>query len=393
MSRHRVVVVGGGFGGIKAALDLYKDERFDVTLISDQLSFRYYPSLYRTATGGRRVIASLPISEIIDGKDIEFLHTKATKLNHQEYTITTSGGKVIHYDSLILALGVSTNYFNIKGLKEYSYGIKTLSDAEKLKRHLHQQMIEDKRPDLNYVVVGGGPTGVELAGALPSYLKKISHQHGIKRRKIRVELVEAAPYLVSRMPKDMSKRIARHLRKLGIKIYLSSRVMSQTDDSLYINNRKIDSETVVWTAGVSNNSFYEKNKFQLSEGGKVRVNQFLQAEKGIYVIGDNADTPYSGLAQTALYDAGFVASNLIRVVDKLEPIPYSAKKPIYVLPAGPKWAAVLWGNVRIYGLLGFWLRRLADLRAYHDYEPWQLASRRWMAEVDEEEHCSICSKQ
>jgi NADH dehydrogenase FAD-containing subunit len=108
------------------------------------------------------------------------------------------------------------------------------------------------------------------------------------------------------------------------------------------------------------------------------------------VLGDNADTKYSGLAQTALYDGVYAAENLIRIQRGRKPKVYKPKKPIYVMPAGPKWAAVLWGNFRIYGWLGWQLRRLADLVAYHDYRPWWQASQLWQAEKTEEETCPLC---
>jgi NADH dehydrogenase FAD-containing subunit len=142
---------------------------------------------------------------------------------------------------------------------------------------------------------------------------------------------------------------------------------------------------------MSNNPFFSKQKFQLTKNGKVRVDHFLQAEQGIYVVGDNADTPYSGMAQTALYDGRYVAENLIRLADQEDPKPYLAKKPVYVLPAGPGWAAVLWGKFRIYGRPGWALRRMADLIAYHDYEPWKLAVMRFAADADKEEICPECT--
>lgn len=391
MGTHRIVIVGGGFGGIKTALDLCEDPRFHVTLISDHADFRIYPTLYHTATGGSRRVSSIPLTEIFDGKRVHLVLDKVVRLDRQARTVATAGGHSVGYEALVLALGVLTNYYGISGLKEYSFGIKTLAEAEELKAHLHQQMIDEKRLDLNYVVIGGGPTGIELAGALPGYLRKIAKKHGLPKRKIHVDLVEAAPRLVPRMPKDISRRIARHLRRQGVTIYLKKSVQAQTADALMVNNKPIRSHTVVWTAGVTNNPFFSEQGFQLATNKKVRVDQFLQYEPGIYVIGDNADTPYSGLAQTALRDGEFVAHNLMRLASKLDPEPYKAKKPIYVLPAGPDWAAVLWGRFRIYGRMGWWLRRMADLIAYHDYEPWQLATRRWVAENEEEEEsCHHC---
>lgn len=391
MGKHRIVIVGGGFGGIKTALELCEDDRFHVTLVSDHSDFRVYPTLYHTATGGSRQVSSIPLTEIFDGKRVHIIQDKVVGLDRKARTITTTVGHTLGYEALVLAMGVQTNYFGIEGLKQYSFGIKTLAEAEELKAHLHQQMIDENRPDLNYVVIGGGPTGIELAGALPGYLRKIAKKHGLPKRKIHVDLVEAAPRLVPRMPKDISRRIARHLRRQGVRVYLKRSVQAQTADALMVNNKPIRSHTVVWTAGVTNNPFFSEQSFQLAANKKVRVDQFLQTEPAIYVIGDNADTPYSGLAQTALRDGAYVAHNLMRLANKLDPEPYTAKKPIYVLPAGPKWAAVLWGRFRIYGRVGWWLRRSADLIAYHDYEPWWLATRRWIAESDrEEESCHHC---
>jgi NADH dehydrogenase len=176
-----------------------------------------------------------------------------------------------------------------------------------------------------------------------------------------------------------------------VKLYLGTAVQAQTADALMVNNKPIRSHTVVWTAGVTNHPFFTEHSFQLARNGKVRVDQYLQAEPGIYVIGDNADTPYSGMAQTALHDGEFVAMNLRRLASQQEPNPYIAKKPIYVFPAGPGWAAVVWGHFRFYGRTGWVLRRLADFVGYRDYLPWQLAAKHWIAEPDEEESCPLCA--
>jgi len=391
MAKHRVVIVGGGFGGIKAALELCKDKRFHITLVSDHPDMWIYGTFYHMATGGSRKVSSVPLSSIFSGKNVHVLNDRAVSIDKSINVVKTKVGHTLNYDALILALGMRTNYFGIEGLEEYSLGIKSVSEAEELKAHIHKQLTEDKERDLNYVVVGGGPTGVELAGALPSYIRSVAEKHGLPRRKVHVDLIEASSRLLPRLPKDISLMVARHLRKLGIKIYLKTAVQAQTADALMVNSKPIQSHTVIWTAGMSNNVFFSDNQFQLSRSGKVRVDQFLQHEPGIYVIGDNADTPYSGMAQTALYDGHYVAKNLVRLADKESPEPYSAKKPIYVMPAGPNWAAVLWGKVRIYGRLGWALRRVADLIAYHDYEPWDVAVSRFMAADEKEDSCLMCS--
>ncbi|MEO8863137.1 MAG: FAD-dependent oxidoreductase [Candidatus Saccharimonadales bacterium] len=390
MKKHNVVIVGGGFGGIKTALDLSDDDRFRITLITDHTDFRYYPSLYRTATGGKRVLSSIPLSELFAGKKINIINDTAISIDRKARTVLTKVKHVVGYDALVLAMGVHTNYFHIQGLEELSYGIKTIEDAEKLKHYLHDQLLINKKPDLNYVVVGGGPTGIELAAVLPAYIKQIIAKHGLQPRKFHVDLVEASPRLVPRSPKDISRRLTRQLRKLGVKLYLKTTVQAQTVEALMANNKPIRSHTVIWTAGVSNNSFFADQGFQLAGNSKVRVDQFLQTEMGIYVIGDNADTPYSGMAQTALYDGKFIARNLKLLANGAEPKPYIAKRPVYVFSAGRRWAAVQWGSLRIYGRLGWMLRSVADLIGYHDYEPWWRAGKRWVQEDDSEESCPTC---
>lgn len=391
MAKHRVVIVGGGFGGIKAALELCDDPKFQVTLISDIIEFRYYPTLYRTATGGRKMVSSIPLDEIFKNKSINLLNDTVISLDRTAKTVKTNVNHEIGFDALIIALGVRTNYFGIKGLKQLSYGIKSTEDAEELKAHLHKQLVVNQKPDMNYVIIGGGPTGIELAGVLPAYIKQICAQHGIKHGKVHVDLVEAAPRLVPRMPKDMSLMIARHLRKLGVRLFLKTTVQAQTADALMIHDKAIRSHTVIWTAGTSNHPFLSDQGFQMSTNGRARVDQYLQAEMGIFIIGDNADTPYSGMAQTALHDGKFVARNLIRIANKKEPKPYYAKKPVYVFSAGHRWAAVLWGKFRIYGWMGWLLRSFADLVAFHDYEPWKIATKRWLAVDDDEESCPHCN--
>jgi NADH:ubiquinone reductase (H+-translocating) len=391
VGKHKIVIVGGGYGGAKAALELSDDHRFDITVISDRPDFSEHGSLYKVATGHARRLASIPLSEIFAAKNLHLLQATVTSLDRKARTITTADGQKLPYDALILGMGMRTNYFHIEGLDQYSYGIKSIEDAEEFKRHLHRQLSEDKHPDLNYVVIGGGPTGIELSGALPSYIRRVAERHGMPSPKAHVDLIEAAPRLVPRMPKSMSRRITRHLRSLGVKIYLKTTVQAQTADALMANNKPIRSHTVVWTAGVTNHPFFTENGFQLAHNGKVRVDQFLQAEPGIYAIGDNADTAYTGMAQTAINDAKYVAQNLIRLADDQAPVPYIPKQPIYVFPAGPYWAAVLWGPIKIYGLLGWLLRTAADWIAYHDYQPWQLATKRWLAESVEEESCHLCN--
>jgi NADH:ubiquinone reductase (H+-translocating) len=387
----KILILGGGFGGIKTALELADDPSFDITLLSSEPNFRYYPTLYHAATGGRMAASNIPLEEIFKDKGIKVEKGTVKKLDREAKTVKTAAGKDYRYDSLVAALGVVTNYFGIKGLKEYSFGIKSQAEAQRLRDHIHKLIMDEGKPDQNYVIIGGGPTGVELAGALPAYIRHIMKMHKLRDKKLHIELVEAAPRLMPRMPRDYSKALAKRLRKLGITLHLNQAVQAETVDSLQAGGHSIKSHTVVWTAGVTNHPFFEDNKFTFGEHGKVKVDTGLESEQGIYVIGDNADTPFSGMAQTALHDAKFVAINLKRQAAGKAPRTYRPKKPIYVTPVGPGWAAVLWNKTHIYGWFGWLLRSAADFFGYKDYEPWWTASQHWIAEYETEANCPVCA--
>jgi NADH dehydrogenase len=389
--KQKILILGGGFGGIKAALELLSNPAFNVTLISDQENFRYYPTLFNIALGKSYLGATVPLAEIFEGRKIEIIKATAESIDRQAKSVKTTDGKNYTYDHLIVALGVVTNFFGIEGLDKYSYGIKNLEEARRLRDHLHKQLVDEKKPDLNYVIIGGGPTGVELAGALPGYLKHIMKKHGIENTNIHVDLVEAAPKLVPRMPEPYSRAVAKHLSKLGVELYLNETVKAENADTLQMSNHSLGSHTVIWTAGVTNHPFLKANNFALNERGKAKVDEHLQSEPNIYVIGDNADTEFSGMAQTALYDGQFIAEHLSRQTQGKKTIPYKAKKPVYVIPAGPKWAAVMWGQLHLYGWAGWVLREAADFKGFRDYEPWWKASKHWLAQDDEEESCPVCS--
>jgi NADH:ubiquinone reductase (H+-translocating) len=213
----------------------------------------------------------------------------------------------------------------------------------------------------------------------------------MKDKKININIVEAAPRLMPKMPRLMSRAFTRRLRHLGVKVLVQSPVQGETSDALLMNGERLMSKTVIWTAGIANNPFFKENHFTLAQNGKVLVDKLLQAWPGVYVIGDNADTPFSGMAQTALYDAKFVTENLTRHVEGKMPYIYKPRKPVYVTPVGKGWAGVLWGKFEIYGSLGWIIRKAADWIGYRDVEPWWKATQRMIDTGDEEDDCTLCA--
>lgn len=389
MKKEKVLVVGGGFAGVKVALELSEDEHFDVTLLSNQSDFRYYPTLYRTATGGKRASSSVPLPVIFEGKKVAVIQGEAKTLDRKARTVTTQD-ETLPYDTLVLALGVVTNYFGIPGLAENAYSVKSTEEALRFKNSIHQDCLDGKLDEKNYMIVGGGPTGIELAGSLPAYVRHVMTNHGIKQKTVNVRLVEAAPRLLPRLPKHTSTRVRNRLKKLGVKIELGKVVQGQTADDLTVSGKPIKTHTVVWTAGVTNHPFFKDNGFILMPRGKVATDIYLQTEDNIFVAGDNANTPYSGLAQTAVRDGAFIASNLKCRVRGRTMKPYRPMTPTTVIPVGERWAAVNFKNFRLYGIVGYLLRNAADFIAFKDIESWPKATVQWSQDLGEEETCDVC---
>ena len=389
--KQKIVVVGGGFGGIKAALELSRNSEFEVTLVSDKVDFRYNPTLFHTATGGLFRQSAIPLENIFSGGKINFIHGELIKIDRVTRSIELAGGAIVAYDKLVLALGVVTNYFGVEGLKEFSYGIKSPEEVLHFKKHLHTILQTERKPDVNYIIVGGGPTGVELAGALPAYIKQIMKHHNIKPKKINVKIIEASPRLLPRSAEKVSAAVTKRLKKLGVDVLVDKSVKALDEDSLLVGSKDIPSHSVVWTAGTSNNAFFKENDFTLTEKGKVAVDEHLMAEKDVYVIGDNASTPHSGLAQTAVYDGHYVAHDIEAKHHGNEGDTYRPKYPATVVPVGYGWAAFEYKKLIITGWIGWFIRQAADWVGYHDIEPWWKASQQWMTEFGEEEDCDTCS--
>lgn len=385
----KFTIVGGGFGGVKTALELSKHKHNSITLITENPDFQYYPALYGTATGRSHLQSWVPLGQIFAGKfNIDVVIDKVKKVDPAKKTLTAKSGNVYEYDNLIMALGSVTTYFGIEGLDHYAYGIKSESEINKLKHHLYQAMAEDREVEKEYVIIGGGPTGVELAASLGEYVRKLRKHHKLPHKRVGITLIEASPRLLPRMHPDTSKRVKAQLRMIGVDVLLEKKVESADADGLMVSGQPLKSHTIIWTSGVANNPFFADNAehFELAKNGKVIVNQYMRTKDGIYVIGDNAFTPFSGLAQTALHDAMFVTRNITRRQFSKLLKKYKAVMPPVVVPIGDKWAAFEWKFIRLYGWPAVMLRRAADVVGYHEILPLGQALGVWKAQAIVEEN-------
>lgn len=388
----KIVIVGGGFAGVKAALSLANKKFVEVRLISDQTYFEYHAAMYRLATGRSPLEVAIPLEEFFAfAKNVEVVQDKIVSIDNEVKYLMGESGSRYGYERLILALGSVTEYYDIKGIEDHSHGVKTVHEALKLKRTLHEQLTA-KGADSNYAVIGGGASGIELSAELTFYLKKIRGKHRLEDS-FSVNLIEAGPRLLASTPNDFSSKVEGRLKRIGVQVLLNTSVKSESIDGIRLAQGSIKTHTAVWTAGTINNPFFKKfpNLFKLGKMNRVEVDQYLRAAADVYVVGDSANTEYSGMAQTALYDASFVASNITREINGRALKSYIPKKPIYAIPVGSRWAAVLWGDKRIYGRLGWVVRRLADFRLYLTFLPFRKALTKWRYGLQSNEVCPVCN--
>lgn len=391
----RVLIIGGGFGGISAALALakYADQRrsrfantspdaasadlrgkIKITLVSDKPHFEFTPALYRVVTGTAEVRVSL--REIFKGREVEIMEDSITAVDLTQKSARGRSGAKYDFDFLILALGSETAYFNIPGLKEFSFGFKSVEEALRLRQHIDEMFRAckisdtDKEEDvcrLNFLIVGGGASGTELAGELAICTKNLARDYGLDPSLITIDLFEAAGRLIPVLPPKASEKVRSRLHKLGVNIFLHQVLVEEEIEKVHLRDMELRAKTVIWTAGVRpHHLFSQINGLKLDEKGRVVVDEYLQAEgqEDVFVIGDGAATPYTGMAQTAIYDGKFVADAIARKIRGRELKPYRPKRPAYALPVGSGWAAVIIGRFTFYGRIGWWIRLLADLQFF-----------------------------
>jgi NADH dehydrogenase len=379
ISKKEIVIVGGGFAGVKAALELSKRRTGKITLISDEDHFLHHATLYSTATGRNRAESVIPLVDIFaNSPNVKVVQDTITAVD-PERKLVVGKSSSYKYSDLIMSIGLVTTYFGIKGMQKHSFGIKTLDEIKEFNKHIQHDIVIDKQLDVNYVVVGGGPTGVELAGALQEYIVKLKATNKLEKSKTTVTLVEAADRILPRLSKTASQKSTKQLKAMGVKVLTSSPVELVEDDFVVIDGKKIPTESVIWTAGVANHPFFAKHSdiFTLAKNGRVEVDEYLEAYPNIYVLGDNNSTKYSGMAWPALSNGKFIAKHLTRLYRKVAPRKYRAIAPPSGIPIGDSWAYVEWYGIYVSGKTGYYARRFMELYGYRQLVPLKIALAAW----------------
>jgi NADH dehydrogenase len=372
MEKKKIIIVGGGFGGVQTARKLYRllGNSVSITLISDKAYFEYYPALYRIVTGASPIEACVPLENMLHNTAVDIIVDKIVSVDTDKKEIIGVSGIMYTADFLVLALGSQTAYFDLPGLSELSFGFKSVGEAVRLKKHIHDLFLAHEHPSVtecvshfHVVIVGGGASGIEIAGDITYYFAQLAESHNVQKSLITIDLIESSPRLLPSAEEQVSRKIEARLRKLGVNIYLNRSLVKEEIETVYMKDMSFKSKTVIWTAGTQVNSLYgQTNGFSFNKRGKVLVNEYLEAQNlnSVYVLGDAADTPYSGLAQTAIYDGEFIASDIAGIVRGKSRKEYKPKKTLFAIPVGDNWGVLNIGILNLYGILAYWVRHGID---------------------------------
>ncbi|PIR89137.1 MAG: hypothetical protein COU07_02815 [Candidatus Harrisonbacteria bacterium CG10_big_fil_rev_8_21_14_0_10_40_38] len=401
-TKKRIVIVGGGFGGVSTALKLSKLKvNASITLVTDKPHFEYYAGLYRVVTGKSPLEVCIPLRDIFDGTSVEVVIDKISEVHLSTSALKGASGSRYLYDYLVLALGSETAYFNIPGLEKSAFGFKSITEALRLKQHLHEafESCEKQESDkkvcaAHIVLVGGGASGTELAAELAQYTKILAKKHKLDPSLITIDLIEEAPRILPILPESVSKVVTQRLRRLGVNVMCNRTVIKEDVETLYLKDMNVKTKTVIWTAGAMPNRLYRDVKgFQLDKKGRVVVDEYLQAVNvdNVFVIGDAASVMYAGMAQTAIRHGEYVGSMISVKLKNQEGVEFIPRPTDFAIPVGTGWAATIWMGMHFYGILGWWLRRAADLRYFFSILPLSKALRVFTKGKTLCETCAICA--
>lgn len=405
--RPRVAIIGAGFGGLWAARNL-AGKPLDVILVDRNNYHAFLPLLYQVAAAEIEATEiSFPVRSIFRrAGNVEFLMGEVQNLDLEGRTIYTEQC-VVAYDYLILALGSDTNYYGVPGAKNFAFPLKTVREAIDLRSHIltrfemaaHEPLPDRRKRLLTFVIVGGGATGVEFSGALAElvYRPLKKDYPSLDFSEVSILLLEATDRLLGSFPERLGQYASKRLSAMGVNVCLRSAVTRVTPRSLHLKGGEvIDTETVVWTAGVTGNPKSGKWGLPLAQTGRVRVHPTLQVpgRPELYVIGDLAHVEEDGnplplLAPVAIRQGEWAARNILLQARGQNPRPFQSKDPGVLATIGRNagvahvwgWtftgflAWVLWIGVHIIKLIGFRNRIFVLLNWSWDYFRFERAVR------------------
>ncbi len=371
----RVVIVGGGFGGIELAKRL-KNKKMQVLMLDRHNYHTFQPLLYQVATGGLEPDSiAFPLRKIFKRfKNFTFRVTNVEKVVPESRTLITDAGE-INYDYLVIATGSDTNFFGQKEIEHFSMPMKTITEALNLRSMILQNMEEaliepdPQRKDslMNFVVVGGGPTGVELSGALAELKMHVLPEDYLELdlKDMDIYLIEGSPELLGAMSSEASRKAKDFLQEMGVHVYTDMRVLAYDGEKISLHNgQTIFTKNVLWSAGVKGCVIDGIPQEVVVRGGRIQVNEFNRVigQERIFALGDVAamitdeyPNGLPGVAPAAIQQGKHLASNLIQILNDKEPKPFEYNDQGSMATVGRNKAVVDLHKIKFQGVFAWFI--------------------------------------
>lgn len=398
----RIVIIGGGFAGISLAKRL-RNKNVQVVLLDKHNYHNFQPLMYQVATGGLEPDSiAYPIRKVIqESKDVYFRLAEVREIDAENNKVIADIGE-LKYDYLVIATGSKTNYFGNKEIERNSMAMKTIPQSlnirslilENFEQALLTNDIDERHSLMNFVLVGGGPTGVELAGALAEMKKAILPKDypDLDVRKMEINLIQGSDRVLDSMSENASEKAEKFLLDLGVSVWKKVRVTGYDGKTVTTNSDlSFDSATVIWTAGVQGALPHGlKADSFIKNVNRIKVNQYNQVEgyDNLFAIGDiavmaleNYPQGHPMMAQPAMQQGRLLADNLIKIINKKAPKPFEYKDKGSMATIGRNKAVVdlpnykfsgvfawfVWMFVHLFSLIGFKNKAVVFLNWVYNY--------------------------
>ena len=377
---HRVVIVGAGFGGLECALRL-KGQPVSITLVDRRNHHLFQPLLYQVAT------ASLATSEIAwpiryllrDRSEVTTLFATVTGVDAENKRVLLDRGDTLPYDTLVLATGARHAYFGHDEWEPFAPGLKTLEDATTLRRRILVAFERAERETdparraarLTFVIIGAGPTGVELAGTIAELARDTLPPdfRNIDTQQTRVVLIEAGPRVLAGFPDELSAYAQRSLENIGVEVILGQPVTECSAEGVVFGGNRLAAKTLIWAAGVRASPAAEWLHAASDRAGRLLVEPDLTVPNhpDIFAIGDTisiADTkgnPVPGIAPAAKQQGRYVARSIRARLSGETPPPFRYHHAGSLAQIGKRKAVIDFGWIKLRGTVAWWIWGIAHI--------------------------------
>lgn len=401
----RVVIVGGGFGGVSVARQLARRtsrDRVEIVLIEEQDAHVYTPWLYEVATAispvrsegfvrRARRRATIPFKHFPGFKHIRIVHGKVSDIARDGSHVVLKDGTTLAADIIVIAVGSLTNDFGIPGVKSYASPLKTAQEAEHIAREFRRvctEVHEHRVEHATIAVVGAGANGVELVAEIAAARNAFLRMLGSDPTRVRLVLCDAALEPVNMFHQSVRKHVAKRLKKLGVEFFGKTSVKEVVPGEIHAEHLTLSFDLLLWSAGVkSRTEPQEVWGLPVNERGRIRTSDTFQVEgrKKMFALGDSAarsEKPDPQSAQVASVQALTVAKNIKALLEGRSLVSFKKSSWQTLLAVGGSYGVGRIFGIPLRGKLAFWIRRLVDLKYFLSVFPVHCAIMLWYRGVE-----------